>query len=70
MSGKTDEVYEAQLTFVSAHVRQLDPTASDTAIARYLAEIETMATALRTLDLSGDEHAEPFNPEWTDGASR
>lgn len=68
MSEMSAEVRDAQFAFVSAYVRELDPTASDAAITRYLSEIETMAAALRSLDAAGSAHAIPFNAEWPDGA--
>lgn len=67
MSDTADEVRNAHFAFVSAYVRQLDPTATDAAITRYLAEIETMATALHSLDAPVTTHIEPFTPEWPDG---
>ena len=67
MSEMSSEVREAQFTFVSSYVRQLDPTATDAAITRYLAEIETMAQALQALDVPGTAPIEPFRAAWQDG---
>ena len=67
MSDTASELREAQFTFVSAYVRQLDPSATDAVIIRYLAEIETMATALQSLDVPANVHTEPFSAEWPDG---
>ncbi len=67
MSDRSNEVRDAQLAFVSAYVRQIDPSATDAAIMRYLAEIETMALALQSLDASDTTHTEPFTAQWPDG---
>lgn len=67
MSDMASELRDAQFTYVSAYVRRLDPSATDTAISRYLAEIETMATALQSLDVPANAHTEPFSAEWPDG---
>jgi hypothetical protein len=67
MSEMPSEVRDAQVTYVTSYVRQLDPTATDAAIARYLAEIETMAQALQALDVPGTTPIEPFTAAWQDG---
>lgn len=67
MRDTTSELRDAQFTFVSAYVRQLDPSATDAAISRYLAEIETMATALQSLEAPASAHMEPFTADWPDG---
>lgn len=69
MSDLPDEVRDAQFTYVSSSVRQLDPSATDAAIRRYLAEVETMAVALRSLDVPGETHVGPFTPAWPNGDS-
>jgi hypothetical protein len=63
----SNEVREAQFTFVSSYVRRLDPSATDAAITRYLAEIETMALALQSLDVPAATHIEAFTTGWPDG---
>jgi hypothetical protein len=67
MSDRTSEVHEAQFAYVTSYVRQFDPSATEVAIARYLAEIEIMASALRSLDAPDSTHIEPFSAEWRDG---
>jgi hypothetical protein len=67
MSNTPAEVQDAQFAYVSAYVRQFDPSATDAAISRYLVEIETMATALNSLDAPDVTHIEPFTPVWPDG---
>ena len=67
MSDKTTEIHDAQIAFVSAYVRQIDPTATDAAISRYLAEIETMAKALQSLEVPASTHIEPFSAAWPNG---
>ena len=67
MSFMSSEVRDAQFAFVAAYVRQLDPSASDAAIARYLSEIETMASALSLVDTPDTGHVEPFTAAWPDG---
>lgn len=64
MSETANNVRDAQFAFVASYVRQLDPTATDAAIARYLREIETMSQALQSLDLPAGTPAEPFKVEW------
>jgi hypothetical protein len=68
MSDLTTDLRAAQFAYVAAYVRQLDPSASDAAISRYLAEIETMAIALQSLDVPVTTQVEPFTAEWPDGA--
>ena len=63
----SNEVRVAQFTFVSSYVRRLDPSATDAAITRYLAEIETMALALQSLEVSATTHIEPFTAGWQEG---
>lgn len=67
MTASENSVRTAQLMYVSACVRQLDPSATDTAIARYLSEIKTMAEALATLDMPDHAEIEPFTAEWPGG---
>ncbi len=67
MSDTTSAVRESQFTYVASYVRQIDPSATDAAIARYLAEIETMALALQSLEVAATTHIEPFTAEWRDG---
>ena len=67
MSDQPDEVREAQFTYVSSYVGQFDPAATDAAIRRYLAEIETMAAALQSLDIPVETHVGSFTPEWPHG---
>jgi hypothetical protein len=67
MSDTANEVRDTQVAFVSAYVKQIDPSATDAAIARYLVEIETMALALQSLDMPATTHVEPFTAEWPDG---
>ena len=67
MSDTSNEVREARFTYVSSHVRQLDPTATDAAITRYLAEIDTMARALQSLEVPDSTQVEPFTAAWQDG---
>ena len=67
MSDHSSQIRDAQFAYVSSYVRQLDPSATDAAISRYLAEIETMATALESLDVPDTMHIEPFTAEWPDG---
>ena len=64
MSELTKEIRDAQFVYIAAYVRQLDPTATDAAITRYLAEIEIMARALESLATPGVTHAEPFTAAW------
>lgn len=67
MSFMSSEVRDAQFAFVAAYVRQLDPSASDDAIARYLSEIETMASGLSSVDAPDTGHVKPFTAEWPEG---
>ncbi len=67
MSDMSNELRDAQFAYVASYVRQLDPSATDAAIARYLAEIETMALALQALDVPGTAPIEPFTAAWADG---
>lgn len=67
MSDSSNDTREAQFAYVAAYVRQLDPSATDAAITRYLAEIETMALALQSLEVPAATHIEPFTAAWQDG---
>jgi hypothetical protein len=67
MSDMSNEVRDAQFAYVASYVRQLDPSAADAAIARYLAEIETMAQALQALAVPATAPIEPFTAAWRDG---
>lgn len=67
MSNTADDIRAAQFIYVSSFVRQIDPTATDAAIRRYLAEIETMAVALQSLDVPVETHAASFTPDWPHG---
>ena len=69
MSESSSKVRNAQFAFVSAYVRQLDPSATDAAITRYLTEIETMTVALQHLEIAETAEIEPFTAEWLDGVS-
>lgn len=69
MTSPSDKADETRLAFVSAFVKQLDPSASGASITRYLDEIETMAAALQSLELSHEPHLTPFTAEWPTGAS-
>lgn len=68
MSDSAETVRAAQVAFVTAHVRALDPTVTNEAIARYLAEIEIMAEALSSLE--APVHAAPvsFTAAWASEA--
>ncbi|MCA9878704.1 MAG: hypothetical protein KC442_13010 [Thermomicrobiales bacterium] len=68
MSDTAETVRAAQLAFVTAHVRALDPTVADAAIARYLGEIEIMAEALAALPAPDDAAPKPFTAAWTSEA--
>lgn len=67
MISLSDEADETRFAYVSAYVKQLDPSATDAAIRRYLAEIETMAAALKSLDFADEPHLAPFTPGWPTG---
>ena len=67
MSDMSNELRDAQFAYVVSYVRQLDPAATDAAIDRYLAEIETMALALQALNVPAAEPIEPFTAAWQDG---
>lgn len=67
MTIRTGDLHDSQFTYVAAYVSKLDPSATDAAIRRYLAEIETMVAALDTLDAPATMHTEPFTAEWPDG---
>lgn len=69
MTSPSDKADELRLAYVSVYVKQLDPSASDASITRYLDEIKTMATALQSLDLSHEPHLTPFTAEWPTSAS-
>ena len=69
MTDSPDPTRTAQFTYVSSYVRRLDPSATDAAIVRYLAEIETMANALQSLEVPVAALLEPFSPQWRDGVS-
>ncbi len=69
MSEMISEIRDAQYAYISGYVRLVDPSATDAAITRYLVEIETMAAALRSLEIPATTHIESFTPEWPDGAS-
>lgn len=66
MSDIPSEIQTLYQAYVSAIVTQLDPAATEGAIARYLAEIETMAVALNALDVPETQHVAPFSAEWLD----
>jgi hypothetical protein len=68
MSDPANDMRAAQFAYVAAYVRQLDPTATDAAISRYLAEIETMAAALQELEVPATTQVDPFTADWPDGA--
>lgn len=67
MSDVANKVQSAQFDYVSSYVRQFDPSATDAAISRYLAEIETMAAALNSLDAPDVVDIEPFTADWPGG---
>jgi hypothetical protein len=67
MSDISPQLREDQFSFVSTYIRQLDPTATDAAIRRYLSEIEIMAAALDSLEAPAELPIAPFTAAWPDG---
>ena len=67
MNEQSPKSRDAQFAYVASQVRSLDPSATDAAIRRYLAEIETMVTALESLEVPATLHVEPFTAAWPDG---
>lgn len=70
MTASIGDLRYAQFTYACDVVRSLDPAATDTAIRRYLDEIDLMAQALAALELPVAAEPAHFDAAWPAGEDK